>query len=72
MATQHLGKERYTGQAYQLFSDHQVSNGSYVAVNGPWDTYGIVTSSAKQDDGRWLNQIRGTRPRVGEKPVAQF
>ena len=39
---------RFTGSLYQLFSNKPVDNGAYVAVNGPWDTYGVVTSSAPQ------------------------
>ena len=62
----------FAGQAYQLFSDSELPNGAYIEMNGPWDTYGQVTSSARQPDGRFLNQVRGTRPRVGERPVARL
>ena len=62
----------YTGQAYQLFSKIKVENGAYVAINGPWDTYGVVTSSEQLADGRYLNQIRGVKPRPGERLIAQF
>lgn len=62
----------YTGQLYQLYSKNKVSAGAYVQVNGPWDTFGTVLSSAPTTDGRFLNQIRGVRPRAGERPVASF
>lgn len=62
----------FTGQAYQLHSTTQLRNGSYVEVNGPWDKYGVVISSKKEADGRYLNQIRGVRKRQGEYPVAKF
>ena len=63
---------RFTGSLYQLFSNKPVDNGAYVAVNGPWDTYGVVTSSAQQADGRYLNQIRGVPARQHERVVASF
>ncbi|MFY2658639.1 hypothetical protein ACOTC5_32040 [Achromobacter xylosoxidans] len=72
MATMATRSSRFTGQAYQLCSRNRLPNGSYVAVNGPWDTYGVVTSSKQQEDGQWLNQIRGVKKRAREKPVAQF
>lgn len=63
---------RFTGQAYQLFSSKKLADGAYVEVNGPHDTFGQVTSSAVHADGRWLNQVRGIKPRVGETPVASL
>lgn len=63
---------RYTGQLYQLVARRQLPQGSYVAVNGPWDTYGVVTSSAPAKDGGFLHQIRGVKQRAGERPVVQF
>lgn len=62
----------YTGQLYQLHSKSQLHAGAYVAVNGPWDRYGVVLKSDPQADGRHLNLIRGVKARTGEKPVAQF
>lgn len=61
----------YAGQLYQLVARGQLPAGSYVAVNGPWDTYGVVTSSAPYPGG-FLHQIRGVKKREGERPVAQF
>jgi hypothetical protein len=65
-------KSAFTGQRYQLESKSKLPDGAYVAVNGPWDTYGVILSSALQANGTHLNQIRGVKPRVGEKPVASF
>lgn len=65
-------KVAYSGHAYQLHSLHKLNNGAYVAINGPWDTYGIVTSSAQEADGRFLNQIRGVKQRTLDKVVASF
>lgn len=62
----------YTGQPYQLRSHRQLSPGDYIAINGPWDTYGVVTSSEQKEDGSWLNQLRGVKKRAFEKPVYQF
>lgn len=58
----------YTGQLYQLHSVTPLADGSYVAINGPWDTYGVVTSSTKKDERVWLNQIRGVPKRGWENP----
>jgi len=63
---------RYTGQLYQLQSQYRLSDGAYVLVNGPWDTFGVVQKITPQDDGRFLNLIRGVKPRVLEMPVASF
>ena len=63
---------KFTGQLYQLRSTSQLHQGAYVAINGPWDTFGMIVSSSKTPDGEWLNLIRGVQPRPGTKPVAQF
>lgn len=63
---------RFSGQAYQLFSSTKLADGAYVEINGPHDTFGQVTSSAMHTDGRWLNQVRGIKPRTGETPVASL
>lgn len=62
----------FAGQAYQLCSKTRLPNGAYVAINGPWDTYGVVTSSQQKEDGQYLNQIRGVKARPGERVVASF
>jgi hypothetical protein len=67
-----MATAKFTGQLYQLSSKYQLSRGSYVAINGPWDTYGVVLSSALQEDGRYLNQVRGVKARADEKTVASF
>lgn len=59
-------------QPYQLFSTVPLPKKTYVAVNGPWDKYGVVTSSKRLPDGRYLNQIRGVDPRPLETPKYQF
>ena len=63
---------RFAGQLYQLASKTQLSPGSYVAVNGPWDTFGSVQKSSVQPDGTFLNLIRGVPARQGERPVASW
>jgi hypothetical protein len=70
MSTRHPAA--YTGQLYQFHTPRKLNNGAYVAINGPWDTYGIVTSSAQEADGRFLNQIRGAKPPLLERIVASF
>lgn len=61
----------YTGQLYQLESKRHIPDGAYVQINGPWDTYGVVTSSEKKGN-YYLNQIRGVKARPGEKPVCSW
>ena len=50
------------GNLYQLVSPYQLSHGSLVLVNGPYDKYGIVLSSKKKEGsltGEYVNLIRG-------------
>lgn len=63
---------KFNGQLYQLSSSIQLRIGAYVAVNGPWDTYGVIQNITPKPDGSFLNLIRGVKARVGEKPVASF
>jgi hypothetical protein len=63
---------KYTGQLYQFSTKTPLGTGNYVAVNGPWDTFGTVVSSTAKEDGSHLNLIRGCRPKIGERPVASF
>lgn len=63
---------RCAGQLYKLVSKTQLSVGSYVAVNGPWDTFGVVQKSSLQADGTFLNLIRGVPSRKEERPVASW
>lgn len=78
-------RSAYTGQLYQFRTKTQLSEGSYVAVNGPWDTFGVVVKSTHEPIpslgessfevdhlGPYLNLIRGVKPRAGERPVANF
>jgi len=61
-----------SGPLYQLLSAHQLGNGAYVAVNGPFNTHGVVIRSTPQDNGQFLNLIRGCAPRPGVRVVASF
>jgi hypothetical protein len=60
------------GQLYQLASKRQLQKGDYVAVNGPWDRFGVVWKSEPQPDGGFLNLIRGVAARRFTKPVMEF
>ncbi len=62
----------YTGQLYQLESKRQLGHQNYVAVNGPWDSFGVIISSKPSSDGRWLNLIRGVPKRPYDKPKYNF
>lgn len=66
-------KAKHTGHLYQLSSRKPLHVGAYVAINGPWDTYGVILSSTHQPkDNNWLNSIRGVAARPGDKPVYNF
>ena len=67
--TRHIA---FTGQPYQLTSKSELPIGAYVQINGPWDTFGQITSREKKPDGSWLNRIRGIQQKRGQKPVYQF
>ena len=67
-----MRQDKAAKQLYQLYSTKELTQGAYVAVNGPWDTYGRVLASKKTDDGRWLNSVRGCAREAQEKPVYQF
>lgn len=58
-----------TGHLYQLRSSRALALGSYVEINGPWDTYGIVWESKAADNNEFLNLIRGVRKDPIKKPV---
>lgn len=60
------------GALYQLRSKTALASGAYVAVNGPYDKFGVVLRSTLQPDGGYLNLIRGCLQRKGERPVASF
>jgi len=62
----------FTGQLYQLESKNQQAVGAYVGVNGPWDSYGVIRSSDKKENGLFLNLIRGVKRRQAEKVVCNF
>lgn len=52
-----------SGRLYQLKGRSEIFKGSNVAVNGPYDTYGYVIKSEKQEkDGEitYLHLVRGT------------
>lgn len=74
MATVKMGtrKDKCACQPYQLYASRKISDGAYIGINGPWDTYGIVTSAKQEADGRWLHQLRGVPHRPGEKVVHNF
>lgn len=74
MATVKMGTRsgKCAGQLYQLYANKQISDGAYIGINGPWDTYGVVISSKQEADGRWLHQLRGVPQRSGVKVVHNF
>lgn len=65
-------------QLYQLCSSRRLNQGDYVAVNGPWDRFGVVMRSTPQPTEQpgapveFLNLIRGCAARPGEKAIASF
>lgn len=71
-----MPKHAFTGQIYQLPAKSKIADGSYVAINGPHDTFGVVLSSKIAEDGeykgRYIHVTCGVKPRVFEKPVHQF
>lgn len=67
-----MAKSAFTGQLYQLSSARRLPAGTFVAVNGPWDTFGAVLKSEPLADNTYLNLIRGVPARPGVKPSASF
>ena len=59
-------------QLYQLNSKTQLYPGAYVSISGPWDSYGVVLKSERQQDGVYLNLIRGCAQRADEDVVERF
>lgn len=64
-------KTAVSRQLYQLRSKNKLNVGDYVAINGPYDTYGIVLKSDTFPYGH-LNLIRGCPAKAGLQPVAEF
>ncbi len=61
------------GVLYQLASPYELRVGSYVGVNGPYDSHGVVIKSEhRPDKNDWLNLIRGVPSRKGEGTVFEF
>ena len=67
-----MPKHASTGQLYQLPAKSKLADGSYVAINGPHDTFGVVLSSKIVENGEYSHLTRGVKPRVFEKPAHQF
>lgn len=77
---------KFTGQLYQFRTKTPLSQGAYVEVNGPWDTYGAVVKSSHEpaptpgslctpqecEERPYLNLVRGVQKRQLEKPVYRF
>lgn len=64
-----MKQARCSGQLYQLESKTELAKDTYVSVNGPWDSFGLVRTSTKQDDGTYRNLVRGIPERLGERPA---
>lgn len=62
----------YSGQLYQLLSSRSLATGAYVAVNGPWDRFGVILKSTPREDGMFENLIRGVPERPGAAFAASF
>lgn len=57
------------GALYQLTSNHRLSPGHAVEVNGPYDKFGVVLKSTPKEDGTHLNLIRGTGFEKPYRPI---
>ena len=58
-----------SGELNRLESNTELAKDTYVSVNGPWDSFGLVRTSTKQDDGTYRNLVRGIPERLGERPA---
>ena len=61
-----------TGQLYQLTTKRLARVGEYVAINGPWDSHGVVLKSTPKPEGGYLNLIRGVAPKADRVPTLSF
>ena len=61
-----------SGLLYQLSSRQCLTTGTYVAVNGPFDRFGVILRCTLREDGLFEHLIRGVRQRSHETPVASF
>ena len=52
------------GALYQLETQTQLEPGTGVAINGPYDKIGFVVKSELQENGKYLNLIRGRGQKV--------
>lgn len=64
-------QSRSCGNLYQLRHKTELAVGSYVAVNGPYDTYGVVLKVLDKSDKGYLHLIRGV-PDQHKTVVASF
>jgi hypothetical protein len=63
---------RFSGALYQLSSRQRLTAGAYVAVNGPFDQFGVIMRCTLREDGLFDHLIRGVQRRPHETPVASF
>lgn len=63
---------RFSGQLYQLRAKRPLPVGAYVAVNGPWDSFGKVMAVKDTNAEGTLHVIRGSKPIKGHPVAAQF
>lgn len=65
--------DKFTGQLYQMPVGRKLSVGDYVVVNGPWDTFGVVTSIREdvgpQRDPSYVHLVRGVKRHSLATPV---
>ena len=60
------------GALYQLISARELWVGAYVEVNARCDKNGIVWKITPQENGTYLNLIKGVLPRRDLVPAAIF
>lgn len=65
-------KSKFSGLLYQLCAKRQLADGTYVAVNGPHDTFGVVQQTTLQPGGEFLHLIRGVKQKLHDTPAHQF
>lgn len=68
--------DRYTGQLYQFRHPQELREGTYVVIDGPHDTFGVVLSAhapqANSSKPGYLHVVRGIRRQPGHTPVVRW
>lgn len=68
--------DRFTGQLYQLCHARALQQGTYVVIDGPHDTFGVVLSARPVPEATqtpsYVHVVRGIPRKPGHTPAVRW